>query len=276
MKEITHMAVIDSHAHIYPQKIARKAFESVGEFYNIRGHARQTEELGTAEDLLSFSKETPITHYIVHSVALAPKTVESINNFIAGECEKHPEFIGFATLHQDYADPEAEINRIEAMGLRGIKLHPDTQMVNIDDPRLMTIYEILEAKDLRLVIHTGDYRHDYSNPARLAKALKSFPNLKVDAAHFGSWSRGGVGYENLGEFENVFCDCSSSAFFMGEFVMTDVINKWGTDRVMFGSDYPMWSPAEEFEYLTRLPFNEDERENFLWHNAERFLGMKVE
>lgn len=31
----------------------------------------------------------------------------------------------------------------------------------MDDPRLMRIYEIIEGR-LPLIVHTGDYRYDYS------------------------------------------------------------------------------------------------------------------
>ena len=51
---------------------------------------------------------------------------------------------------------------------------------------------------------------------------------------------------------------------------------WGTDRIMFGSDFPMWDPAEEFHTLATAGFTDDELENILWHNAERFSGVKVE
>ena len=51
--------------------------------------------------------------------------------------------------------------------------------------------------------------------------------------------------------------------------------RWGTDGIMFGSDYPMWSPAAEYDQFGTAGFSEDELENMLWHNAERFAGVKV-
>ena len=66
-------------------------------------------------------------------------SVTSCNDFIAAQCKLHPEFIGFGTMHQDFEDKETEINRIIEMGLHGVKLHPDTQEVNMDDPRLMEL-----------------------------------------------------------------------------------------------------------------------------------------
>ena len=97
------MTVIDCHCHIYPEKVSERAVHSVGDFYNINMEMAD----GTGEKLLEVCKDSPITHHIVHSVATKPSNVESINDFIAGQCQLHPEFIGFATMHQDYEDPEA-------------------------------------------------------------------------------------------------------------------------------------------------------------------------
>ena len=43
------LTVIDCHCHIYPPKVADRAVESVGAFYNIAMDAQG----GTAEDLLA-------------------------------------------------------------------------------------------------------------------------------------------------------------------------------------------------------------------------------
>ena len=154
------MPIVDAHVHIYPSKIAQRAVESVRGFSSL-GAVEGVE--GTVESLLS-QEDSPITHRIVYSVAIKPSNVASINDFIAAECATHPNLFGFMAMHQDFEDPETEIERAMGLGLRGIKLHPDTQAVNADDPRLMTIYEIAQAKHLPVVIHSGDYRYDYSHP----------------------------------------------------------------------------------------------------------------
>lgn len=263
------MPVIDCHCHIYPEKIADRAVESVGKFYNINMDVMG----GTAEALLAESAGTPITHHIVHSVATRASQVESINNFIAEECALHPEFIGFMTLHQDLEDPEREIERAVGLGLRGVKLHPDTQAVNMDDPRLMRIYEIIEGK-LPLIMHCGDYRTSYSHPSRMKYVLDTFPDLVVNAAHFGGWSIFDLAVEYL-ENERCFLDVSSSMEFIGDRRTRELVNIYGTDRIMFGSDFPMWKPASEYERFVSLGFTEKELDDMLLHNAERFLGFSV-
>ena len=262
------MAVIDIHAHVYPDKIAERASQSVGEFYHVGMY-----EGGSVEALLSATTTSPITHFVVHSVATKPGNVESINDFIAEQCRIHPEFIGFATLHQDYPDPEAEIERAMGLGLKGLKLHPDTQQVDMDDPRLMRIYEIIEGR-LPLIVHTGDYRYDYSHPRRLKKVLHAFPNLVVDAAHFGGWSVFDYALEYL-EDENCYVDTSSALEFLGPRRTVELVRAYGVERVMFGSDFPMWSPVTEYNMLAAMPFTQEEFEAITWHNAERFIGQEI-
>lgn len=270
------MAIIDAHAHIYPEKIAARAVSAVGNFYGVEMFA---EGHGTPEHLLSCQAEVPITHFLVHSVATTPHAVETINNFIAAQCEAHPQFIGFMTMHQDYENPEAEVERAISLGLRGVKIHPDTQKVNMDDPRLMAFYEIIEGR-LPIVIHCGDYRYDYSSPERLLKIVEAFPNLRIDAAHFGCWSQYEIGYdvlhEKLANNDNIFMDTSSSSFMLGARRMGELSRLWGTQHIMFGSDYPMWSPADEYHTLMQCGFTDDELEDILCHNAERFIGIEME
>ena len=91
--------VLDFHAHIYPPEISEKAVHSVSEFYGI-----QMGFPGTAESLLAAGKQAGIDRFVVQSVAVTPKQVSSINRFISGACQAHPEFIGFGTLHADLED----------------------------------------------------------------------------------------------------------------------------------------------------------------------------
>lgn len=263
------MTVVDCHCHIYPEKIAARAAQSVGEFYTIPMDI----EDGATSTLLRVCENSPITHHVVCSVAIKPSTVESINTFIAEECAAHPNLIGFATMHQDYPDPEREINRAIELGLKGLKLHPDTQMVDMDDPRLMDIYEIIQGR-IPLLVHTGDYRYDYSHPRRLKKILKAFPDLVVDAAHFGGWSVFDYALEFLEE-ERCFLDMCSSMEYLGPRRTYELTKIYGTSRLMFGSDFPMWNPVVELERFRKLEFAEAEFEDMCWHNCERYLGFEI-
>jgi predicted TIM-barrel fold metal-dependent hydrolase len=258
------MKIIDAHCHIYPDKIAAKAVENVGNFYQI-----EMQGAGSTGDLLARQQQANITASIVHSVALRASNVQSINDFIAEQARLYPSLIGFATMHQEFANMEAEVERCIAAGLRGFKLHPDSQGVNADDPRLMRLYEIIEGR-LPLILHCGDYRWDNSHPRRIREILHAFPRLVLNAAHFGGWSLYDLAVEYL-EDESCFMDISSASVYLGPRRTTELIRIYGAERILFGSDYPMWDPAEEVERFWKNDLSEAEREQICWRNAERFL-----
>ena len=264
------MAVVDVHTHIYPDKIAQKATESVGVFYDIPMEA----ELGTVSRLIELREGSPITHNVVCSVAVKPATVTSINDFIARSCAEDASLLGLAAMHQDFEDPEAELERAAGMGLLGMKLHPDTQRVDMDDDRFMRVYEICERLGLAVLVHCGDYRYDYSHPSRMKRILHEFPQLRVCAAHFGGWSVQDLALEYLEE-ESCFLDMSSSMKYLGLRRTRELCEIYGEDRMMFGSDFPMWNPASELRIFRSLGFTEAAYEKMCWRNAERWLATDI-
>ena len=45
------------------------------------------------------------------------------------------------------------------------------------------------------------------------------------------------------------------------------------DSVLYGTDYPMWSPAEEIAVVERLGLSETALAKILGGNAESILGL---
>lgn len=261
------MKIFDAHCHIYPQIIAEKAAKATEKFYEGLGITLD----GTVSTLFAHSGE--ISMHLVQSVATTQSQVHSVNNFIAREVAKHPDkLFGFGTLHQD--STKEDIAELRALGLHGVKLHPDIQKFQLDDPRIFALCEEL-GEDLTLLIHTGDVRYDYSNPNRLIPLLKAFPKLKVIGAHFGGHSVWDVAVRELaGKFDNLWVDCSSSFFALNKKEATDLIYAFGTDRVLFGTDYPMWSPKEELAVFRSLELPPQVEENILWNNAAKLFSLE--
>jgi len=262
------VSIIDFHAHIYPDKIAEKAVHSVGDFYGVTMAAHE----GTADELLRISEDTGVERIIVHSVATSPTQVSSINRFIASSCEKHPEFIGFGTLHQDLDDFNAALDELQALGLRGVKLHPDTQEFDLDADIMMPVYAEIARRGLPMIFHTGDYRHDWSHPRRMRHVLQEIPDLVVDAAHFGGWSVFDLAIDYMKDM-NCYMDLSSSMCFLGPNRTRELIEIYGADRILFGSDFPMWSPREELAMFYSLGLSRTDQEKILYENAAHILGL---
>lgn len=261
--------IIDAHCHIYPDRIAQKASDSTGAFYNIPPLLD-----GKVSTLLEYGKKVGIEHFVVQSVATSPGQVSSINRFIAASVsESRGRFTGLGTLHPDSENPKADIRELLELGLKGVKLHPDIQRIKIDDYRMLKIYELCEGR-LPILIHTGDKRYDYSNPNRLMPILETFKDLTVIGAHLGGWSIWEEATEKLCRYENFRVDCSSSLYALTPEKAKELILAYGTDRVLFGTDYPMWNPQIEVEKFMQLDFSEQEREDILYNNAAMLFGIQ--
>lgn len=264
------MEIIDAHAHIYPEKIAAKATDTIGIFYDIK----MDMPAGTAEKLVEVGKKAGISRYVVHSVATTAHQVRSINEFIKRECEAHPEFIGFITLHQDLTEEEikSEVDFALANGLKGIKLHPDFQKFNIDDESAERFYRAADGK-LPILFHIGDDRYDFSKPARLAKMAKKYPNVNFIAAHFGGyrcWHESEI-YKGL---DNVYFDTCSSLPFISPERARELIDLHGADKFFFATDFPMWDATGELERFNKIPLTDTEREMILAGNIKRLLNIQ--
>lgn len=260
--------IIDAHCHIYPDKIAEKAAMSTGVFYGITmGYD------GKVSTLVERSREAGVSRCLVHSVATKPEQVSSINRFIADEVSKSGGmFIGFGALHPDSIDLDGDIEEIIKLGLYGVKLHPEIQKFSIDDPKALRIFDRIRGK-LPLLVHAGDERYDMSNPDKMKKILEMYPDMTVIGAHFAGYSVWHDALDTLAGYDNLYVDCSSSFEFLTDEEIKCLIYGFGTDRVLFGSDYPMWNTAKELDRLFSLGLTTRDYEMILSENLERLLGI---
>ena len=262
------MYFIDFHCHVYPDAIARKAADNVRQFYNGLGDPAID---GSVQTLLDRGSAAGVEKFVVLPVAVQPSRTRSINDFILSQVKAQPRFYGYGTVHAAMENITGEIRYIMENGLRGLKMHPDYQLFPIDDPRLFPVYDMI-GDQLPIVFHMGDQRYDYSHPKRLKKVLELFPKLQVIAAHFGGYSMYELAYEEL-RGKNCFFDVSSSLMFMEEGVAEGYINRYGAERFVYGSDFPMWDPVVEMERFMQLKLTDAQKEQIAHITAEQILGI---
>lgn len=259
--------IIDVHAHVFPDKIAEKASHGIQVFYDLK-----VVNNGTLSRLLKVSDEAGVDKVVIHSPATTPHQVTSINDFIYECTQKYPDrVIGFMTMHPDFDDIEGEVKRCTELGLKGLKIHPDFQRFHIDDKRAYNIYEAVSGR-IPLLVHTGDFRYQWSKPERMARVMDDFPDMKVIGAHFGGWSEW---YDAVEAYagRKIYVDTSSTMYEVPTERVRELIRRYGVDHVMFGTDYPMWNAKDELKLFEKLELSESERELILHENAERLLDL---
>ncbi len=263
------MEIIDSHAHIYPERIAQKATDAIGVFYDIKMEM----PAGTPEQLIEDGKRAGVSRYVVHSVATTAHQVRSINEFIKSEIDKHGEFIGFMTLHQDLTEEEVarEVDWCVENGFKGVKLHPDFQKFYIDGENAQKFYKIIGNR-LPILFHVGDNRYDYSEPERVVKMAKKYPEVNFIAAHFGGyrcWDKVEI-YKGL---KNVYFDTCSSLAFIDANRAGEIIKLLGAERFFFATDFPMWDAEKELSRFNEINLTKEEREMIFSKNIKKLLKM---
>ncbi|MBQ8510393.1 MAG: amidohydrolase family protein [Clostridia bacterium] len=271
--------IFDIHTHTYPEAIAEKAVRNLSAFYDFEGNFNfSAEGKGTYADLESHAADYGVRGFLLFSVATNAHQVQKVNDTIAAlvkqSRENGFETVGFAGIHQDYPDFAGEVERVIGLGLKGIKIHPDIQQIDIDAPRMMELCEIIEGR-LPLYLHMGDKRPEYrfSQPKKLAHLLDRFPKLEVVAAHLGGYQAWDEAVEMLNGRPNVWYDTSSALWVLTPERATELIHAFGADRVMFGTDYPVKNIDTEMERFLKLGLNEQERQDILYNNAKRFLKI---
>ena len=260
------MHFIDIHTHIYPDMVAEKAAQSIRDFYKIGDTMN-----GTVQMLLDRGGQVGIEKFVALPVAIRADRVQSINNFIHQQTLEHDCFVGFGTVHADMQDIPGEVERIIGMGLRGIKIHPDCQKFDIDDPKLFPLYDAIQGR-IPIILHMGDQRYSHSHPARLRHIMDEFPKLEVIAAHFGGYTVYETARQELQD-TNCIMDVSSSLMFMEPGVAEKYINLYGAERLAFGTDYPLWDPVKEVQRFLDLKITPEQKEQIAWKTAKEFLHL---
>ena len=140
--------LIDSHIHVFPDALAPKVIPKLAA---ISGYDNQTD--GTLASTLEKMREWGVDKGVFFSIATKPSQQKSINDFCASIASDT--VIPFGSVHPDAPDWEPELERIAALGLKGIKLHPDYQDFDMDEPRVLPIFQ--KARDLGLcvAVHAG-------------------------------------------------------------------------------------------------------------------------
>lgn len=263
------MQITDIHAHIFPDRLAQKAAQSIGGFYGATTYCA-----ASVENLIREHKRAGIGRCVVSSSAVTPHQVRGINDFIASAVAAHPDFIGFGSIYPGMEGYEEELDRMLELGLRGLKIHPDFQKLALDDLAGIETYRAIARRDIPVLFHMGDDRYDYSTPQRLMNLLRQVPELRVIAAHFGGWRAWELSYENPLP-ENVLYDTSSTTPMIPREFVLRMLDRFGAERFLFGSDFPMWEPKAMVEQFMALGLDDTTLERIFYRNFMVLLPEKT-
>ena len=234
----------------------------------------------------------PVDRAVVFGIRAVATGHLSPNELIADWVRRAPEkLIGFMAIDPMEEDHLDQIDRgVQEQGLRGIKIYPTLGRYDPADPNVFALYEKAQRLRLPVLSHVGAQPNPrailaYSQPMSYDTVAMAFPELKIIIAHLAHpWQRDCAVV--VRKNPNVFADVSGVWFrpWQGWEAMVTMV-EWGvTDKLFFGSDYPLWTPQEgmdkirglnaqvESTHLPRIP--EEVIEGIFHRNTLELLGLE--
>lgn len=166
-----------------------------------------------------------------------------VNPWVAGYCATDPRRLvaigGYDPRHD--GDGRAAIEKLHALGIRALKLHPVHQRISPADRALWPAYAKLEELGMPLLVHTGtsifpgaDNTHAHVAPT--AEVLAAFPDLPVILCHGGRPNETAQALALVDRFPNAHIDLSSCPPARLPHYFGDLAAR--ADRFLWGSDWP--------------------------------------
>lgn len=261
--------IIDFHTHMFPAAIAERTITKLSECVH-----NPPETDGTYEGLLKSTREAGINCSVVLPIATKPSQFRTINEFASHYLEG--EIVSFGSVHPASSDYKAELREIKAMGLKGIKLHPDYQDMYFNDIRYKRVVSYATEWDMIISVHAGsdpkcpDDIH--CTPQMAAELIDDVKPKKLVLAHLG----GNQQWDAVEQYlvgKDVYFDTGVIFDSISQEQFIRILRSHGSDKVLFGTDCP-WAGQKKFvEVMEKMNITEEEREKVMWKNGADLLGL---
>lgn len=201
---------------------------------------------------------------------------------VAALCEGRRRLVPLGGINPHlHTDPLVEAARqVEALGVKGFKLHPVHQEFYPNARLLYPFYQECQRLGLPVMVHTGSSvfpgsKLKYADPLLMDDVASDFPDLSIILCHAGR----GIWHEAASMLarihKNLWLDISGLppsrllTYLPGLEALAP--------KVLFGSDWPgVPGIRSNAETVADLGLSDEAKEAVLWRNASALFGLEVE
>ncbi|MEP7200327.1 MAG: amidohydrolase family protein [Chloroflexota bacterium] len=248
------MRYIDTHAHLGPWH----------------------EEIWThtPAEFIALQTRAGIARTVVTSTAALFGELVYGNEWTIQQAEQHDHLLVWLVLNPLRArDSVALLERYASHPkVVGVKLHPVLHKYPAD---IKATFHLLErVAPLRLPVLSHGENESYASPSRLRRLAEAFPSLTIITAHFGAATSGQT-HEALDAIQdcasgNLYTDIGTArAIRTG--IIAQAVRAIGADKILFGTDSPLYEPLAFPALLAAADISDAEREQIAHQNAERLI-----
>lgn len=283
---IMSSVVIDFHTHIFPPWLRERRDEYIkcDPCFSLL-YSRPEARMATAEELLASMDEAGIDVSVVLNASwVSHELCVRTNDYILDSVSRYPaRLVGFCAVQPKAGDAAiAELERCAKAGAEGIgELRSDAQGFDLTDESTMKpLIDAALKHNLIFLTHSSEpVGHEYSGkgsitPDILYSFIRGFPDLKLVCAH---WGGGLPFYALMPEVDkalaNVFFDTAATVFLYQPQIFKQVSSIIGSDKILFGTDYPLMHQNRVIAQIRSSGLCEKDRVKILGANARKLLRL---
>lgn len=278
--------IIDGHTHIFPREVGenRERYCQKDPGFRKIYHNEKARIVGP-ESLIAEMDSAGIDVAVVcgfpwqnHDLCIMG------NDAIMEAVQRFPgRLVGFGCVYPGEPDRATkEIDRCVAGGLRGIGelglYHRG--MTEQDRVKLGPICKAIGSREIPLLLHVNEtVGHSYPGKGdtdlrEIYRFVASFPDMIIILAH---WGGGLIFYElmpSVGQVtQRVYYDTAASPFLYRKSIYRVAHEIIGSDRILFGSDYPLISPQRHIDEIRKAGLSHASANKILGENMRRLLAL---
>ena len=209
-------------------------------------------------------------------------TIDAVHKNLYDMKQRYPgKFYAFADIDTRNA-PAESVNAIRKAileyGIDGIKIHPNNTGLDLDNEYNRPIFAFAQEHRIPVAIHSyPNSESDRSAAYRIIYILDQYSELTVIVSHMGAYQ-----WEQFLS-TRVYVDISA---ILPDYVRTygiektnEILRKFGSDRLIFATDYPdsrILEPGEiygsYFDILNQMDFTQEEAELIAHGNIDKILN----
>lgn len=281
--------IIDFHTHTFPKSISLKALESL----SINGHVKYFTD-GTVEKLEAGMKEYGVDYSVNLPVMTKESQVSSVNDNLIRQKDELFEkgIITFGGLHPLFENYRDEIKKLAAAGIKGIKLHPAFQGMQINDIAYKRVIAAISEAGMVTITHcgldVGFMDHNYATVKELIDLIDDVKPEKLVLAHMGGWQAWDEVCSDLAGAK-VWLDTAYSLgpvnprpgdeekmllkYNLDEAGFTKIVRKHGAENIVFATDSPWAMQGEYISFVNNTELTDEEKNCIFSKNAMKLLGI---
>ena len=278
--------IIDFHTHIFPPQIKknRSRYIDSDPCFAIL-YSNKAAKLMTADELIASMDRTGVDVSVVLNIGWTTHELcVETNDYILESITRYPDrLFGFCSVQPQSLEAALdEIERCARGGIKGVgEIRPDMQLFDLRDEEVMKPFvDMVKKHNLIMLTHASEpVGHIYPGkgavtPEVLFPFIAGNLDLTIVCSHWG----GGLPFYALmpevkKAMANVYFDTAASPLLYSPRVYEQVVQLVGTDRILFGSDYPLLEQGRGLKEIKSSNLSEDTIKQILAGNAQRLLDI---